>query len=309
LTRLRWLGALVGAALESAWTAPHVLASEAGSVTIVAAEAQADATAGGASFERTGLPVAPPNPFLKPRERVLSWSEQPARWFVSAEFDTGFLYVRPRFSFGYGKPHASWVGIDTNPIFSVEGVAGYAGLRFDLPFVNLRVGGRHWWTFRRSFLAPDTSYTVEDIELREGPRSEFATWEAELTLSLPIGPGFVLVEAAGSYVAGVSDGYYVYEETLRVVVDPPWTWRTRLGYTLALDADQTIVVGPVLEVAGVPGRGTHVYRAGGLARVALAHDLEARGTFVPAIVTPDPLGARGADTFLLGIRYRWATGP
>lgn len=270
----------------------------------------ADARASsGLSTDGAALPLAPSNPFLDPKKRVLPWSEQPARWFVSAEFDTGFLYVRPRISFGWGKPHDTWVGIDTNPIFSYEGIAAYAGVRFDLPFVNLRVGGRHWWTFQRSFLEPDDSYTVEDIELREGPKSQFTTWEAELTLSLPIGPGFVLAEGSGSYVTGVPDGYNVYEETLRVVVEPPWAWRARLGYTVALDEDKTIVVGPVFEVAGVPERGIHVFRAGGLARVALAHDLEARGTFVPAIVTPDPLGARGADSFLLGIRYRWATGP
>jgi hypothetical protein len=52
-----------------------------------------------------------------------------------------------------------------------------------------------------------------------------------------------------------------------------------------------------------------VYRAGALARVFLSPRFEARGTFVPAIVTPDPLGARGGDAFLLGIRWRWATGP
>jgi hypothetical protein len=237
------------------------------------------------------------------------WSKQPVRWFGSAELDTGFLYVRPRFSAGYGRPHHVWVGLDTNPIFSAEGVAGYLGLRFDLPFANLRVGGRYWTTFRRSFLLPEESYAVEDIELRTGPDSRFLTWEAELTLNLPLGPGVVLLEGAGSFVSGVPDGYYVYEETLRVVVDPPWVWRTRVGYTLALDVDRTLVVGPVLEVVGLPGRSTHVYRAGALARVALGPTLEARGTFVPAVVTPDALGARGGDAFLLGIRYRWATGP
>ncbi len=250
------------------------------------------------------LPVAP-----VPEAGPVPWSKQRPRWFVASEFDTGFLYVRPRFSAGYGRPHSLWVGVDANPIFASEGIAAYAGLRFDLPYVNLRVGGRYWTTFWRSFLAPLESYSVEDIELRTGPDSEFLTWEAELSLNLPLGPGFVLVEGTGSYVTGVPDGYYVYEETLRVVVDPPWVWRTRLGYTYALDDDRTIVVGPVFEVLGIPNRGTHVYRAGGLARVSLSPALEARGTFVPAIVTPDALGARGGDTFLVGIRYRWATGP
>jgi len=56
----------------------------------------------------------------------LPWSKQSARWFVSSEIDTGFLYVRPRFSAGYGRPHDLWVGVDTNPIFSVLHEACYA---------------------------------------------------------------------------------------------------------------------------------------------------------------------------------------
>jgi hypothetical protein len=238
-----------------------------------------------------------------------AWSRQPTRWFVSSEIDTGFLYVRPRFSTGYGRPHDLWAGIDANPIFSSEGVAGYAGLRFDVPLVNLRIGGRYWHTFRRSYLVPEESYAVEDIELRQAAPSRFLTWEAELTTNVPLGLGVVLLELAGSYVTGVDDGYYVYEETLRVVVAPPWVWRTRVGYTFPLDRDRTIVLGPVLEAVGIPKRDTVVYRAGALARIFISPSLEARGTFVPAVFTPDPLGARGGDAFLLGIRYRWATGP
>lgn len=240
---------------------------------------------------------------------MLPWAEQPARWFVSSEVDTGFLYVRPRVSMGYGRPYDLWVGIDANPIFSSEGVAGYAGLRLDLPFFNLRVGGRYWSTFRRSFLIPEASYSVEDIELRLGPRSRFLTWEAELTSVVELGLGVLLFEGALSFITGVPDGYYVYEETLRVVAEAPWVWRTRVGYTFAIDTDRTIAIGPVLEVVGLPRRGEMVYRAGALARIFLSPSMEARGTFVPAVYTPDPLGARGGDAFLLSIRYRWATGP
>lgn len=270
----------------------------------------------------TAAAVAAPAPltpgrerhFLSPDREFLPWSRQPARWFGALEFDTGFLYVRPRFALGYGRPHARWLGLEMNPIFSEEGVAGYAGLRAVLPYVSLRAGGRYWLTFYRSFLEPRNSYTVEQIELRSGPRSRFFTWEAELALSVPLGPGNVLGELAGAYVTGVDEGFYVYEETLRVVAEPPWIWRARAGYLLPMarasaDREATLQVGPVLEVVGVPRRGTLVLRAGGLVRVTLSGDLEARGTFVPAVRTRDPLGARGGDAFLLGIRYRWASGP
>jgi hypothetical protein len=252
-------------------------------------------------------PTAKPVPLVD--APVLPWSLQPARWFVSAEIDTGFLYVRPRFSTGYGRPHDLWVGLDANPVFSSEGIAGYLGLRFDLPFVNLRVGGRYWYTFRRSFLMPEESYSVEDIELREAARSRFLTWEAELTTNVPLGRGVLIAESSFSLVTGVPDPYYVYEETLRVVVDPPYVWRARVGYTFAVDPERTVVIGPVLEFVGIPKRDVVVYRAGALARIFLSPSLEARGTFVPAVYTPDPLGARGGDAFLLSIRYRWATGP
>lgn len=257
--------------------------------------------------------------FLFPEREFLPWSQQPVRWFGALEFDTGFLYVRPRFELGYGRAHAHWLGVEMNPIFSEEGLAAYAGLRAVLPYLSLRAGGRYWYTFYRSFLAPRDSYTVEQIELRAGPRSRFLTWESELALSLPLGPGTALSELAGSYVSGVDEGYYVYEETLRVVADPPWVWRARVGYLWAgfpwrmeragAESDATVQIGPVLEVVGAPRRGTLVLRAGGLVRIALAGDLEARGTFVPAVATPDALGARGGDAFLLGIRYRWASGP
>jgi hypothetical protein len=246
--------------------------------------------------------------FLAPSRLFLPWAEQPTRWFSALEFDAGFLYLRPRFELGYGQPHASWWGLDLNPIFSDEGVGSYMGLRVAQHYWHLRAGGRYWFTFHRSFLQPRESYSVEDIEREAGPASRFLTWEAELGLNLPLAGGTLLTEVAGSYVTGVADGYYVYEETLRVVADPPWVWRSRVGYLWGLAAG-ALQLGPVLELLGLPGRDALVLRAGGLVRIRLAADLEARGTFLPAVATPDALGAKGGDAFLVGIRYRWASGP
>ena len=66
----------------------------------------------------------------------------------------------------------------------------------------------------------------------------------------------------------------------------------------------TLQLGPVAELAGVPQRGTVVLRAGGLVRITLSGDLEARGTFIPPIVTRDPLGTRGGDAFLVEQQLR-----
>ena len=254
------------------------------------------------------IPATAQKHWLSPDRAFVPWSRQPARWFGAFEFDAGFLYLRPRFELGYGKPHSSWVGLDLNPIFTDEGVAGYAGLRIAQPYWHLRAGGRAWYTFYRSFLVPQYSYSVEDIERQVGPRSRFLTWEAELGADLPLGPGEVEAEVAGSYVTRVPDGFYVYEETLRVVVNPPWVWRARVAYLWEYFA-HTLQLGPVVEAAGVPRRGTVVLRAGGLVRITLSGDLEARGTFIPPVATRDALGTRGGDAFLVGIRYRWATAP
>src|SRR5688572_23826812 len=78
----------------------------------------------GAQVEEGGLapepaPVAAgPAVAADPLLQEVVWSRQRVRWFGSAELDTGFLYLRPRFSAGYGRPHDTWIGIDTNPIFS-----------------------------------------------------------------------------------------------------------------------------------------------------------------------------------------------
>lgn len=254
--------------------------------------------------------------------RTPAWSSGPNRYFAAGTFDTGFLYIRPRVSFGYGQPHDTWIGIDTNPLFSAEGVAAYAGLRFALPWVNLRIGGRGRYTFERAFLCPTVGferptrcdnqepimfYNREDIESRLGPRSVYLTLETELTFDVPAGPGKLVSELALSHVNGVDDNYFVYEETIKVVLDPPWVWRTRFGYAFPLDPQKAIRISVVGELVGLPGREEVVVRGGFTGSVRLYHNLEARGIFIPVLKSKDALGADGGDTFLLGIRYRWAT--
>ena len=263
-----------------------------------------------------------PGPLSPNYDPIDDWSVGDMRPFVAGLFDTGYLYIRPRFSFGYGRPHHTWIGIDANPLASGEGVGGYLGLRGALPMVNLRIGGRGFYTFERSFLCPTDDfaqpeacqeqeplgfYNREDIESRIGPTSAYISFEAELTLNLRIGPGNIIGELAGTLVTGVDQGFFVYEETVRVVLAPPWVWRVRGGYRFPLDAARSIRVGVVAELVGVPGRDMFVLRGGFVGNVRLYHNLEARGIFVPALVARDTLGAAAGDAFLLGVRYRWAT--
>ena len=236
------------------------------------------------------------------------WRRGAPRWFLAGAIDLGAIYFRPRFSAGWGKPHSSWLGLDANPIFTGEGVGCYAGLRAALPFVDLRVGGRYFFTFRRSFLEPREQYDHLQIESRVGPPSRYLSWEAELTTSLPLGPGRVLGELAGTLVTLVDDGFYVFEETIRVVLEPPWVWRVRAGYELSLGPEGIGRLALIGEVVGLPGRDAYVVRGGIEGGLLLWDDFEIRGRVVPPLVSEDSLGAGGGDSFQLGFRYRFASG-
>lgn len=229
------------------------------------------------------------------------------RFFLAGENDLGFLYVRPRLSAGYGQPFRKWVGVDANPILSMDGPGIYSGLRAKVPFLDLRVGGRLRTAFERSFLIPDYRYDTEEIESREGPDSHYWSWEAQLTSAIAVGPGAVLAELTGTAVTLVDEGYFVFEETVRAVIDPPWALRGRMGYSLRF-MDERLTVAPVVELLYLPGRDTTMFRGGLLTSFRVDETLAVRAIAVPTLASRDKLGAEGADTFLAGIRWRWATG-
>lgn len=243
-----------------------------------------------------------------PAPTSTAWSRGEARWFVATLVDVGVLYLRPRASLGWGVPHHRWLGVDVNPIIASEGYGGWAGLRFALPSVDLRVGARRFIAFRRALLAPQSAFDRGAIERRVGPDARYTSLEAELTWAAPLlDAGHVIGEAALTWVTGVREGWWVYEETARAVVAPPWLWRLRLGFSFAAGFDGALSLAPVVELIGSPERDAVTLRAGILARVALYDDLEARATFVPALLGPDALGLAGADAFHIGLRWRWAT--
>jgi hypothetical protein len=311
-------------------TAPAAATPEAPPPTDAAPEpAPPQAPAAAPSPEPPQQPGPPPSllgPLDPEHGPSHDWSRGRTRWFLSGMFDMGFLYLRPRFSAGYGQPHHRWFGVEANPLFAAlfqgEGVGGYAGVRGALPALDLRAGARFFYTFERSFLCPtlgyrepdvcagmavDDFYSREDIESRVGPRSVYVTWETELTLDVPAGPGKILTELALSAITGVDEDFFVFEEQIKVVARPPWVWRARLGYAFPLDVEKAIKLGVVAELVSIEGRELYVVRGGLTGSVRLFHDLEARGLFIPVIAARDTLGAAGGDTFLLSLRYRWST--
>lgn len=235
------------------------------------------------------------------------WQRGDPRPFVSSTIDVGYLYLRPRLSLGYGEPFSTWAGIDANPIFTSTGVGGYGGIRLQIPWFDLRAGARPFYAFQHTFLPPQPSYTTTDLDTVTGANAKYVTLETELSGGIPAGPGAILLVLTASSVQGVPAGMYVYEETLRVITNPPAIYRARTGYALRLGAEGAAKVGLVGEVLDLPGRGDQVWRAGVVASFAIDDHLEAVGLLVLPVKSPDSIGIAGGDFGELGLRYRWAT--
>ncbi len=238
-----------------------------------------------------------------------AWSQGVYRPFMSATLDFGFLYLRPRVAFGWGRPHANWVGAELNPTFSTSSIGGYAGLRAAFPFLEARVGARGAYLFDHGYLPNQPSYTLLDFNEASG-NATYLTYETEIRSIFRVGPGDVGILASLSSVTGVPAGHSVYDDTLHVIIRPPAVWRTRVGYTFFIPTRiGRFSITPIVDVLGNPSRGAAMLRAGFLATYLINKHLEVRGAFVPSILSPDGLGiALGGDFTELGLRYRWATG-
>lgn len=237
-----------------------------------------------------------------------SWAAAPARTFVSTTIDIGYVYARPRVSVGYGKPFTRFAAVDANPLVTSSGLGLYGGVRGVLPHFDLRVGARQFWAFTHTYLPPKESYHRIDLETEGGPRARYLTYEAELDATLPLGPGAVLLRASASRITGVPEGQMVFEETLHVIVEPPFVWRARAGYALDFGPHDQLSVGLVADLLDVPKRDdSRTLRVGPVLRFVLSRRVEVRGSFVATVLSPDRLGLVGGDFTELGVRYRWAT--
>jgi hypothetical protein len=91
-----------------------------------------------------------------------------------------------------------------------------------------------------------------------------------------------------SYVTNVPKNQYVFEETLRVIVDPPLVWRARGGYLIRFGSSRQHSAGLVGDALNVPGReDSTTVRAGPVIRIVLSRRVEVRGSFVPTVFSPD----------------------
>lgn len=254
-----------------------------------------------------GVLPTPEDALIDPK-MARSWATLPPRYFVATTVDLGFVYIRPRASLGYGRPFTQWIGVDANPIAGSNGIGAYGGLRIEIPHLDLRVGPRYFYAFERTYLDPQRSYARIDLERVESDSARVLTWETELDLSLRAGPGVILLRGSASYVTGVPDGQNVFEETLHIIVDPPWVWRARLGYVFTFGLRDQHSIGPVVDFLDVPSReDSQTIRVGPVIRMQLSRRVDVRGSFIATVVSPDRIGLVGGDFTELGLRYRWAS--
>jgi hypothetical protein len=253
------------------------------------------------------LPV-PDDALIDPK-MARSWGALPARPFVATTFDFGFVYFRPRVSFGYGRPFTNWVGVDANVVGQTAGLGAYGGFRVEIPHMDWRIGPRFFRSFEHTYLDRKPSYARIDFEreFTTTPASTL-TLESEVDFGFTLGPGKLLLRGSVSYVTGVPEGKDVFEETLHVIVTPPWVWRARLGYAFTFGSHDQHSLGPAVDVLHVPGRSdSETVRAGPILRMALSRRVDVRGSFIATIISPDRIGLRGGDFTELGLRYRWAS--
>jgi hypothetical protein len=174
--------------------------------------------------------------------------------------------------------------------------------------IDIRAGARYEYPTDFNFLPVKDSYTREELEDPVLGREFYLAGEVEITGTIPVPRGSIIAVATGYALLGIPDDRAIFENALRVVTDPPWLWRARLGYLFHFGWEGTMRLGVAAETIHLVGRGEFVVRAGPLFSVALTHHLETQAAIMVVAHSPDELGLVGADIGQLGLRYRWATG-
>lgn len=234
------------------------------------------------------------------------WSTGRDRWFVSGRIDAGFLFLRPRISAGYGRPHYDWLGLDFVPTIAFSAAGGYAGARMEGRFTQIRTGLLYQYSFNRSFLPAEESYDLFDLDVLDGPRASYFLWDSEIDIYLPVEPVRVRYQMQPVVAEGIPDDHYLYFDNLRVISGRGLTLRQRFGVEFFWPGT-SIGVTPEVEVVWLDARNAFVVRAGGTIRWLLSDEFEVRTSFLPTLASPDQLGRANSDVLEFALRWRWAT--
>ena len=192
-------------------------------------------------LRRPNLSMWSPRRLLRLRRRVASrqwvaryWELGRVRWFGVATVELGYAYAKPKLAVGYGRPYWSWVGIEAYPALSLHGVSPYGGVAAAVPGLAVRAGARYVYPFTRTLLPAKDSYERVDLELERGRRADYLALEAEATATVPVWGGSAFAVLTGYRIGSVPDDQFLFEESLRAVMDPPYIFRGSLGVSALL---------------------------------------------------------------------------
>jgi hypothetical protein len=251
-------------------------------------------------------------------QKLPFWNAGAARPFVAATFDAGVIYLRPTLAVGYGKPHWQWIGVEGYGSIASSGGSEYVGIRAALPFVELRGGVKYTFDVSQYFLVPRETYSRDQAEQALGPKERYLTYEVELSGSIPLPRSALFGGVTLGAVNQVPDffprgstrpvQYYVFEDSVHAIIDPPAFVRGRFGYLVRFGFDENLKLGVASDLVYSPGRDAATFRVGPVFAVTLSHHLDASASFLLAAAGTDSLGLQSGDFTTIGLRYRWATG-
>ena len=111
----------------------------------------------------------------------------------------GLPYAKPYLSFGYGKPHWIWTGVNINAIATLEFIQGYVGVRASTPVIDLAFGARNTKSYGKAFLVPAPHYTEDSLMDAPGEGARYWAWEAEVVATAPLPHAAVIAVHRGEH--------------------------------------------------------------------------------------------------------------
>ncbi len=235
-----------------------------------------------------------------------AWDSDEDTFFTTVASDIGFIYLRPRVTLGYGSPYWKFVGIDTYFLATNSFTSPYVGWRASFPFLDALMGVRYVHAFDRRILPKKNEYEGEDLDLEPGDtRSTYTAIDFELVLVAPLFHGGVFLTAHPVWVDAPSD-VRIYEEVLRVVMEPPFAMGLRGGYVYGFGASLDVKAGFLLEHVIMPGRPANVVRGGPAVLIGLSKHFDFLFAFSPVLTSPDSLGILHGTYAYLGFLHRFS---
>ncbi|NUP06927.1 MAG: hypothetical protein HOW73_12815 [Polyangiaceae bacterium] len=236
------------------------------------------------------------------------WGAAPPRWFAGVVFETAGISSKIELDLGYGRPHYLWAGLEVDSHLSLRGMNTFGGIRAVAPWGSIKFGPRFWTALNQKLIEPAESITRPMLDVDEGLKTRYLSLDAEIAFQIPLPYGSIGALVTGYGLFSVDDNFFVFEEALRVVIDPPFVGRFRLSYLAPIGDPPTLRIGGLAELIYNPGRDYINVRIGPATAVSLTHHLEAVAAVALSVYNPDQIGVAGADLGQIGLRYRWATG-